>query len=105
LDIDGVQDEIWIGFYGQQQWKDFLAFRELSKDSGGGRIGGHLIGDPNHHLGFYFDPTTTIAAENSAETNQTSIDLIKHNPAQAEQSQSGGWLVPAIIVRIVPGGD
>jgi hypothetical protein len=105
LDIDGVHDEIWIGF-NRQRWADFLAFRERSlEDGSGGRIGGHLVADPNHHLGFYFDPDTTSAAENSAETNQTAIDLLKRDPAQAEQLQSGGWLVPAIIVRIVPGGD
>ena len=86
--------------------EDVLALRALSlKDGGGGWIGGHLVADPNHHLGFYFDPDTTSAAESSAETNQTGIDLLKRDPALAEQSQSGGWLVSAIIVRIVPGGD
>jgi len=106
LDIDGIHDEIWIGFNGQQQWADFLAFREQSlKDGGGGWIGGHLVADPDHHLGFYFDADTTFTAENTAETNQTGIDLLKRNPAQAEQLQSGSWVVGAIIVRIVPGGD
>lgn len=98
FNIDGVSDELWIGFNRQQDWDRFVA---LNQEMESHWIGGHLIADPHHHLGFYFDPNTTSAAEVTAETQQTIIDALKRNP-QFFAEELPGWDIPAIVEKIVP---
>jgi hypothetical protein len=102
-DIDGVRDEVWIGFNRQQQWDDFIALNQRAPQEGFiPQIGGRLVADTDHHLGFYFDPDTTQAGEVTATGEQTILDALKRDPQGAAQTPFFGWFVPASVEQIVP---
>jgi hypothetical protein len=101
-DIDGVHDEVWIGFNTQQAWDQLVALNQDVSPLSPGWIGGHLIADPRHHLGFYFDPNTTDSGEVTSETQQTSIDGLKRTPQFSADNQPQEWEIPAVVEKIVP---
>jgi hypothetical protein len=68
-------------------------------------VGGHLVASARHPLGFYFDPATTVAGGVFAETYETALDALKHNPEAAERDQPGRWVVAATVERLVPVGE
>lgn len=101
FDIDGMPDEVWIGFSRQQEWDDFLKLNELAtREDFIPHIGGEFVADTDHHLGFYFDPNSTSAAEVTLTDEQTVIDVLKRDPQGA--AQAPGWFIPAVVERIVP---
>ncbi len=103
FDIDGMPDEVWIGFSRQEQWDDFLALNERATQGGFlPQIGGHLVADTDHHLGFYFDPNSTAAAEAVLVDEQTVIDVLKSDPQRAAQTSFPVWVIPASVEKIVP---
>jgi hypothetical protein len=100
---DDEIDLIWIGFDRTAEWEALLKLREdLAGENTGPQIGGRVVSDRRHPLGFYFDPATTTAAEFTAETLQTSIDALKADPERAAQAQHL-WFIPGFVERIVPG--
>jgi hypothetical protein len=86
-DIDGVIDYMWVGFNSNTNWQEFL---NLYAKNVGCWICGQVVVLPSQPLGFYFNPDTTAAAEVTIETDETSIDLIKRNPAYYA---GGQWCV------------
>jgi hypothetical protein len=104
-DIDGVHDEVWIGVNRQQDWDGFVALNQGMLPSGSFWIGGHLIADPHHHLGFYCDPNTTNAAEETIEIIQTSIDGLKRDLQFVAENQWQRWVIPAEVEKSVPTAD
>ena len=65
-----------------------------------GWIGGRVVVDAENPLGFYFDPNTTVAAEITAEGEQTSLGAIKQNPTYFA-GFSWNWYVPAVTERVL----
>jgi hypothetical protein len=86
-DQDGQRDEIWIGFNDQAEWDGFLRLHDREESSGiVPFIGGHVIADSAHHLGFYFDPNTTTSGEVVTTDQQTFLDEIKADPTVAQNT-------------------
>jgi hypothetical protein len=87
---------MWIGFSRQEIWDGFAVETKHTMAAGGGdilQIGGKLVADPSHHLGFYFDPGTTEVAEVTIIEAQTSLDILKRNPEEAARSPFL-WFIP-----------
>jgi hypothetical protein len=102
FDIDAMRDAVWIGFNRQQQWDGFIAVNQRAPQEGFlPQIGGRLIADASHHLGFYFDPDSTGAAEAVLTDEQTVIDVLKRDPQGAAQTPFFGWFIPASVEKIV----
>jgi hypothetical protein len=99
LDFDGIRDELWIGFDRPDEWAAFLALHDRMPDSGW--IGGRVVADDAHALGFYFDPATTSSAEVTAEGLQTALDGLKRAPSAAAEAPHN-WYVASIVEKIVP---
>jgi len=51
-------------------------------------------------MGFYFDPSQTIAAEVTAEGLQTSLDQIEANASKFVPGLISRWYVPAIVEQV-----
>jgi hypothetical protein len=100
--VDGVLDQIWIGFDDQDEWETFLELH--ARLSNGARVGGRLVADASAPLGFYFDPKTTRGAEVVAEGLEATLDFLKADPIGAEDTPFGAWFVPAVVEQIVPAG-
>jgi hypothetical protein len=94
-DIDGVIDYLWVGFNSNTNWQGFL---NLYAQDGGCWICGQVVVLPSQPLGFYLDPDTTYAAEVTIETDETSIDLIKRNPAYYA---GGTWCLANKVEQIL----
>ena len=96
-DRDGPKDFLWIGFNSQTEWQNFLS---LNQNQTLGWIGGPVILTSNNSMGFYFDPSQTIAAEVTAEGLQTSLDQIEANPSKFVPGLISRWYVPAIVEQV-----
>jgi hypothetical protein len=96
-DRDGPKDFLWIGFNSQTEWQNFLS---LNQNHTLGWIGGPVILTSNNSMGFFFDPSQTIAAETTAEGLQTSLDQIEANPSKFVPGLISRWYVPAIVEQV-----
>ena len=75
---DAEVDTVWIGFDSVAAWAILLDLHERHGTEFW--VCGRVVPDARHRSGFYFDPATTTAAENVAETLQTPLDLVKAEP-------------------------
>ncbi len=99
LSSDGMLDEVWIGFEGKDAWDALVALDERQPATGW--ICGVIVADARHHLGFYFDPHTTHSGEITAETLQTTLDLLKRPGVPASEAGMNRC-IPAVVERLVP---
>jgi len=60
-------------------------------------IGGTVVVDASYEHGFYFDPTSIIVAEVTAEGYQTSICQIANSPGVFD---GGTWYIPFLPIKI-----
>jgi len=60
-----------------------------------------VVADLGHHLGFYFNPNTTVASESVTTDSETNIDFLKRDPQGAEHSLFC-CAIPAVVDKIVP---
>ncbi|MGH7894082.1 MAG: hypothetical protein ACREQL_05390, partial [Candidatus Binatia bacterium] len=61
--VDSSIDQVWVGFSREEAWKGLMTLAARLGTDGTPFVGGRLIADKDHHLGFYFDPATTEAGE------------------------------------------
>jgi hypothetical protein len=96
-DRDGPKDFLWIGFNSQTERQNFLS---LNQKHTLGWIGGPVILTSDNSMGFYFDPSQTIAAEVTEEGLQTSLDQIEANPSKFVPGLISRWYVPAVVEQV-----
>ena len=99
---DEVVDQLWVGFNRHEQWNSYLQLKaRLEAEGVVPFVGGRVVADPNHPLGFYFDPDTTAAAEVTSETVQITLEGLRNDP---EGSAAAGhpWFVGLVAERVVP---
>lgn len=91
--------EMWIGFDSADEWQHFLALQS-STDGRVPYVGGRIVVDPSRELGFYFDPTTTFAAEVVAGGLVTTLRALSLDPDRAAAA-AHPWAVGIEAKRIV----
>jgi hypothetical protein len=100
---DNTGNLLWVGFNSSATWQQFLSLRSQHGNNGGFWIGGHVVPDGTAPLGFFFDPSTTQAAEVTAEGAQTTLGFIKADPNHFATAGFGNpilWYVPAVIQQV-----
>ena len=100
LDSDHVPDHLWIGFNDAGSWQHFMDLHSAHTDH---MIGGRVVVSAQSSTGFYFDPTTTVAAEIVAEGASTTLDFIKADPVTFANKGVGNpplWYVPVFVEQI-----
>jgi hypothetical protein len=99
--LDGVIDQLWVGFSGRESWDHFLSLRERLAPFGAPWICGVVVADPRRVLGFYLDPATTVGAEIVATGLQIPLDMLKLDPGRHADR---AWCLAGVSVeRIEPG--
>lgn len=95
----GPVAELWIGFESSEQWEHFVALQSSPDETP--YVGGRIVVDPSRELGFYFDPTTTFAAEVVAGGFVTTLRSLSLDPNRAADA-AHPWAVAIAAKRIVP---
>lgn len=95
-------NQLWVGFAGADGWEAFVsALRHARATNALPFVGGLVVADAGHPLGFYFDPATTTGAEVVAEGFDIPLGTIARNPAAA-QAAGHIWYVAATVEQAIP---
>ena len=95
-------NQLWVGFASADGWEAFVsALRHARATNALPFVGGLVVADAGHPLGFYFDPATTTGAEVVAEGFDIPLGTIARNPAAA-QAAGHIWYVAATVEQTIP---
>ncbi len=95
-DHDGQQNFLWIGFSTAQGWQSLLEHAAVKKQF---IIGGKVVATSNNALGFYVDPSSSVAADGGYPECFTNFDAIKKNVPLYADPRNPGWCIQIEFVR------
>jgi len=90
---------IWIGFNSSSSYQHFLTLQASMPN--GYWIGSRVVVDASAPLGFYFNPAYTLAAQITAENQQTTLAFIQSNPSYYGVVWAGfNWYIVSIVEQV-----